>query len=124
MTLGECIGPSVHGARWASHRRAFPLCAPGHTLPHAGILLPGALECSCLWALQQRFSIWVPPCSAPCSVVVTSGRLRGDGGMGRQADGFAHLTEQLCCKVLFHTLGEILLEESDPLLGYRLRLQG
>lgn len=65
-----------------------------------------------------------PPRRAPGSAVVTSGRLGGDGGMGRQADGFAHLTEQLCFKVLFHTLGEILLEQSDPLLGYRLRLQG
>ena len=40
---------------------ASPPCALGPTLPHAGILLPGALECSCLWALGQRFPIWAPP---------------------------------------------------------------
>ena len=48
----------------------------------------------------------------------------GTGGMSKQAEGFLPLIEQLCFKDLFHTLGERLLEESGPLLGYGLRLQG
>lgn len=104
--------------------RSVSLC----TLEFTDAALPSApplvLGCGCHCVLEQCFSkrVLLTQCLPCCGM--TRGHPTGNGRTGVWAEGSLPPTGQLCFKDLLHTLGEILLEENEPLLGYRPRLQG